>query len=157
VKTESHPPTVIYGLNMPSTPSKREAKEILEKQLALHAKYAAKGEHAAIGYYDKFIWILFDMIAIHVWASRFRNPKVAGNWIRVATEMMLNDWYNLGQEAPILLKHREAVQASARDYLVYFLNRFPKGRLERQTSRLDAKFIEDYLAFDPVPGLRQEM
>jgi len=68
------------------------------------------------------------------------------------TEMTLNDTYNLGQEAPILMKHPEAVQASAKDFLIFFLNRFPKGKLKA----VEPKFIEDYLAFDPTPGLAQE-
>jgi hypothetical protein len=99
--------------------------------------------------------MIFDLIAIHVWGSKFRNQEIAANWIRAMTEITLNDAYNLGQEAPVLMKHRDAVQTSAKDYLIFLLERFPKGgRLNSEFT--NPKFIEDYLAFDPTPGLRKE-
>ena len=58
--------------------------------------------------------------------------------------------YNLGEEVNILMRHREIVQDSARDYLIYLLKRFPKGRLDSKF--MESKFVEDYLAFDPTKG-----
>jgi hypothetical protein len=152
VRAESRPPAVFYRLNQPAPRRKVDEEGLLERQLLLYEKYAKKGEYAAIGYYDKFIWILFDMIAIHVWASRFRNPKIAGDWIRAMTQITLEESHNLGQEAPVLMKHREVIQDSARDYLTWFLKRFPKERIEPEF--LDPRFIEKYLAFDPTPSIR---
>src|SRR5208337_1797725 len=149
--------TVHYKLNHP--PHADEAVKLteLDKQLTTYEKLVkthpdSKG--AAIGYYDEFIWIMFDLIAIHVWASKFQNPEIAENWIRAMTEIILNETYVLGQEAPVLMKHRDAVQTSAKGYLIYLLEQFPKGRLKSEFT--NPKFIEDYLAFDPTPGLRKE-
>jgi len=96
--------------------------------------------------------MMFDLIAIHVWASKFQNQEIAANWIRAMTEIILNEAYDLGQEAPVLIKHREAVQTSAKDYLINLLEWFPKGRLKSEFT--NPKLIEDYLAFDPTSGLR---
>ena len=149
--------TVHYKLNQP--PHTGIALKLIEldKQLTAYEKLDKThpdGKGAAIGYYDKFIWIMFDLIAIHVWASKFQNPEIAENWIRAMTEIILNETYVLGQEAPVLMKHRDAVQTSAKDYLIYLLEQFPKGRLKSDFT--NPKFIEDYLAFDPTPGLRKE-
>jgi hypothetical protein len=151
VRPESRPPIVLYRLNQPRPISGRKVN--LEQQLLVYEKYASEGQHGAMGYYDKFIWILFDMIAIHVWASRFRNPKIAAEWIRAMTETTLAERYDLGQEVPVLMKHRGIVQDSARDYLTWFLRRFPKGR-PSIAELLEPGLIEKYLAFDPHPGIR---
>jgi len=152
VDLESYPPRVSYRLNKPQPLRTLNEEQLLEKQLAIHMKYAAQGEHGAISYYDKFVYMLFDMIAIHVWGSRFQNAKIAAKWIRVMTEMTLNDEYKLGHEASVLMKHPAAIHDSARDYLLFLLKHLPKGRLAKIR---DPKYIEEYFAFDPTPTIRQ--
>jgi len=149
--------TVHYKLNQPLRMDVALKLIELEKQFTTYerlTKTHPDSKGAAIGYYDKFIWMVFDLIAIHVWASKFQDQETAANWIRAMAEITLNEAYTLGQETPVLMKHRDAVQTSAKDYLIFLLERFPKGRLNSEFT--NPKFIEDYLAFDPTPGLRKE-